>query len=418
MNVLCDSFSEQVACRTYFYRSSTLVRKGLVKFVASYVTTTDLTDQELQLDRRVLDCIVGLDKESTEVSQGSHLFEPKVLLDSVVLPPELKTSILNAVTHFDQFRRYRKHHPSFDEAIAYGTGLTLMFSGQSGTGKTLTANAIASKLGKKLLLVNFPSLSDSRNNRSESSRYQSIFREAELSNAIIFFDECESLFSARGVGGSSDTTELLTELERFDGIVFLATNRPFDLDEAMYRRISEVFEFKRPNYLERLEIWKIVTSHDTIPCEESIDWESIALQYELTGGFIKNAVIAALLDAVGRNPSSPVLTQNDIVEGCKKQVRGALQMMEFDERVVPQSGLDELIASDAVKNNLQDMVSLEKARGILFGSWGFNDDMRDRQGTTALFWGPAGTGRSRAAEGKLSRVVESMHVGIHVSRSL
>jgi hypothetical protein len=129
-------------------------------------------------------------------------------------------------------------------------------------------------------------------------------------------------------------------------------------------------------------------------------------------------VIAALLDAVGRNPSSPVLTQNDIVEGCKKQVRGALQMMEFDERVVPQSGLDELIASDDVKNNLQEMVSLEKARGILFGSWGFNDDMRDRQGTTALFWGPAGTGRSRAAEGKLSRVVESMHVGFHVSRSL
>lgn len=180
----------------------------------------------------------------------------------------------------------------------------------------------------------------------------------------------------------------------------------------MYRRISEVFEFKRPNYLERLEIWKIVTSHEAIPCEKSIDWELIALQYELTGGFIKNAVIAALLDAVGRNPSSPVITQKDIVEGCKKQVRGALQMMDFDERVVPKNGLDELIASEAVKKELQEMVSLEKARGILFGSWGFNDDMRGRQGTTALFWGPSGTGRSRAAEalgfelGKALKVVD------------
>jgi SpoVK/Ycf46/Vps4 family AAA+-type ATPase len=166
----------------------------------------------------------------------------------------------------------------------------------------------------------------------------------------------------------------------------------------MYRRISEVFEFKRPNYLERLEIWRIVTANEAIPCEESIDWESIALQYELTGGFIKNAVIAALLDAVGRNPESPVITQNDIVEGCKKQVRGALQMMEFDERVVPQAPLEELITSDDVKKELEEMVNLEKARGILFGSWGFNDDMRGRQGTTALFWGPSGTGRSRAAE--------------------
>lgn len=233
LTVFCNSFSEQVASRTYFYRSSTLIRKGLVKPLVNY-NATDLTDQELILDRRVLDCIVGLDKESTEVSQGSNLYEPKVSLDSVVLPHVLKMGIVNAVSHFDQFRRYRKHHPSFDEAIAYGTGLTLMFSGQSGTGKTLTANAIAAKLGKKLLLVNYKALdAGSRNSRTETSRYQSIFREAELSNAIIFFDECESLFAQRGYGGSSDTTELLTELERFDGIVFLATNRPFDLDEAV-----------------------------------------------------------------------------------------------------------------------------------------------------------------------------------------
>jgi len=241
LNVFCDSFSEQVSYRTYFYRSSTLVKKGLVKPLVSFIAT-DLTDQELQLDRRVLDCIVGLDKESTEVSQGSHLYEPKLSLDSVVLPPALKTGIINAVTHFDQFRRYRKHHPSFDEAIAYGTGLTLMFSGQSGTGKTLTANAIAATIGKKLLLVNYPNLADPRNSRTETSRYQSIFREAELSNAIIFFDECESLFAERGVGGSSETTELLTELERFDGIVFLATNRPFDLDEAVSIKESVIAE--------------------------------------------------------------------------------------------------------------------------------------------------------------------------------
>lgn len=73
-------------------------------------------------------------------------------------------------------------------------------------------------------------------------------------------------------------------------------------------------------------------------------------------------------------------------------------MMEFDERVIPKAGLDELIVSNDIKKELEEMVSLEKARGILFGSWGFSDDMRGRQGTTALFWGPSGTGRSRAAE--------------------
>lgn len=88
----------------------------------------------------------------------------------------------------------------------------------------MTANAIAASLGKKLLLVNFPLL-NRKNNKDDDreSKFQSIFREAELSDAIIFFDECESIFSKRASGGSADTTELLTELERFEGIVFLVS---------------------------------------------------------------------------------------------------------------------------------------------------------------------------------------------------
>jgi len=421
--VFCDTVSEQVRARTYFYRSSKLVRKGLVRVCATY-GASDLTDQELQLDRRVLDCIVGLDKESTEVVQGSHLYDPKVDMGTVVLPPGLKEGILNSVSNFDNFQWYRRNNPGIDEAIPYGTGLTLMFCGPSGTGKTMMANAVAAKVGKKLLLVDFPRLAQAERNGGSndggSSRFQSIFREAELSDAIIFFDECEMLFAKRD-SGPSQVTELLTELERFDGIVFLATNRPFDLDEAMYRRISEVFEFKPPNHAERLDIWRLLTSHASVPCEEDIDWESVALRYEMTGGFIKNAVLAALLVAVGRanhpppdgdGGGDPLVTESDIIDGCKKQMRGALQMRDFDERRVPSSGLDELIASDATREQLRGMVDLEKARGMLFGNWGFDDRMRERQGTTALFWGPPGTGRGLAAEaigyelGKALKVVD------------
>lgn len=399
--VFCDTVSEQVRARTYFYRSSKLVKKGLVRVCNTY-GASDLTDQELQLDRRVLDCIVGLDKESTEVAQGSHLYDPKVDIGSVVLSPGLKEGILKSVLNFDRFLQYRRRTPSIDEAIPYGMGLTLMFCGASGTGKTMTANAVAARVGKKLLLVDFPRLAEADRatnggGSGGSSRFQSIFREAELSDAIIFFDECEMLFSKRD-SGPSQVTELLTELERFDGIVFLATNRPFDLDEAMYRRISEVFEFKQPNHVERLEIWRLITAHESVPCEDRIDWEAVALQYELTGGFIKNAVLAALLAAVGRSPDNPLVVESDIIDGCKKQMRGALQMQDFDERKVPTSGLDELIVCDSARKQLKDMIDLEKARGILFGMWGFDDQMRDRQGTTALFWGPRGTGRGDAAE--------------------
>ena len=260
----------------------------------------------------------------------------------------------------------------------------------------MMANALAAKIGKKLLLVDFPRLSQQAS--SNSSSYQSIFREAELSDAILFFDECETLFMKRDAGGSSHLTELLSQMERFEGICLLATNRPFDLDEAMFRRVSQVFEFKAPNHLERQGIWRVVTTHEAVPCEDDIDWDTISLKYELTGGFIKNAVISALQLAVGRDPNSPKIAETDVIEGCKKQMRGALQMADFDERVVPISGLDEIIVNDTVKEKLKAIVDIEKARGVLFGRWGFDDSMRGCQGTTALFWGPRDSGQQHAAE--------------------
>ena len=206
------------------------------------------------------------------------------------------------------------------------------------------------------------------------------------------------MFAQRGVGGSSSLTELLTELERHEGIVFLATNRPFDLDEAMYRRIHQVFDFKPPNHVQRKRIWELLTRHVSIKLSDEIDWDAISLKFELTGGFIKNAVQSALLKAVGRDAANPVLTHTDILEGCKLQMRGSLAMKNFAERIVPDDGLDALVFSPNVMEQLQSIVQLEKARSVLFGSWGFGDAMRSHQGTTCLFSGAEGVGKVAAAK--------------------
>ena len=108
LGVFCPSISEQVAARPYFYRTATLIQKGLIRVCKTY-GAMDLTDQELQLDRRVLDCIVGLDKESNEVVEGSHLYEPKVDLASVVLPTKLKDTVTEAVLYFVRRFAYLTH---------------------------------------------------------------------------------------------------------------------------------------------------------------------------------------------------------------------------------------------------------------------------------------------------------------------
>ena len=119
-----------------------------------------------------------------------------------------------------------------------------------------------------------------------ASVLQSLFREANMHDAVVFFDECEMLFAQRNRGGNAQLTALLTEIERHDGMIFLATNRPFDLDEAMHRRITATFEFRNPHWMQRGLIWKLHVARDGLCLADDIDWQDIALRYELAGGCV------------------------------------------------------------------------------------------------------------------------------------
>src|SRR3546814_1515517 len=107
----------------------------------------------------------------------------------------------------------------------------------------------------------------------------------QMSNAVLFFDECDAVFRSRDIGGDRLLNSLLTEIERHQGIVFLATNRPYDLDEAMHRRIHTVIEYRAPDHSMRKQIWTTLLETTKIPVVSDIDLDAIAVKYDLTGGF-------------------------------------------------------------------------------------------------------------------------------------
>ncbi|KAI9909274.1 hypothetical protein PsorP6_014932 [Peronosclerospora sorghi] len=133
-----------------------------------------------------------------ELVEGSDFYTPKVKLDQVVLPKEHKSTILETVESYECFRRYRKKSGLEQSGMAYGAGLVLLFCGASGTGKTMTVNAVAHHLKKRVLLVDFPSLQGKRQKGVDADAdLRGLFHEADMSNAVLFFDECENIFGQR-----------------------------------------------------------------------------------------------------------------------------------------------------------------------------------------------------------------------------
>lgn len=254
----------------------------------------------------------------------------------------------------------------------------------------MMVNAAVNSLGKKVLLVDMQKLSS-----TEGNAVAELFQEAELSDAVLFFDECEAVFSQRG----TMLNTLLTSIERFHGLVFLATNKPLDIDEAMHRRISRVYMFRPPNCQQRLLLWDSFRGAGLQFCKD-IDWNTISMKYELTGGFIKNAVMNALMMACSRDVENPVINQEDLVQGCSTQMRGFLQMKasDFAGSVIPKKGLNSLVIEQGVRRTVEDLVSFEKTRSVLFASWRFDETIPEAAGSCVLVSGPLGCGKRTLIE--------------------
>lgn len=300
----------------------------------------------------------------------------------------------------------------------------------TGTGKTMTVNAVSKELNKKVLLVDFGSLTGKRPEGSTDmdADLRGLFREAQMSNAVIFFDECESIFKSRNQGGDRMLNSLLTEIEKHEGIVFLATNRPYDIDEAIHRRITSVLEYRTPDHLMRRSIWEnllgvqstadssIPRLHTGINLSEDVDVASIAVKYELTGGFIKNAVIAALLSAISRDKDHPVINHHDLVQGCKLQMRGVLSQRSFESsKVIAMNSISDLALTPSLKDAADTIIRHERARGRVYGSWSNNNSshINQQKACIVLLSGPAGSGKKtlmKALAFDLTRTIKMVHL--------
>ena len=123
------SLSQQIQYRKHFYKSAVLVREGIIVLHGDELGA-DLSQTMAEIDRRMLDFVVGLDTEFSELMDGSHLYTPSVHIEEVVLAESKKTLVIDTVKHFDDFVAASKEL-ELHKKLSYGRGMVLLFYGAS-----------------------------------------------------------------------------------------------------------------------------------------------------------------------------------------------------------------------------------------------------------------------------------------------
>jgi AAA+ superfamily predicted ATPase len=225
--------------------------------------------------------------------------------DELVVPPAVRSELELART-WAQNERQVLDRWGFARRLPTGRGLTMLFSGPPGTGKTMAAQVLTRAWGLDLYRVDVPRtvskfIGDTEKNLSR------LFDEAHASGAVLFFDEADAMFGKRSeVKDAHDRYAnleigyLLQRMEEYEGITILASNRARDLDEAFVRRFHFMIDFPMPDEAHRLKIWEGMFPREA-ERDMDLDIRLFAKEFEISGGEIKNIVLAAAYIAAGEN---------------------------------------------------------------------------------------------------------------------
>jgi DNA polymerase III delta prime subunit len=233
--------------------------------------------------------------------------EPRAGWPDLVLPPG-PLAQLREIADQVKHRHLVMGEWGFGRKLSSGRGLNALFSGPSGTGKTLAAEILAGELGLELYKIDLATVVSKYVGETEKN-LDRIFAEAENANAILLFDEADALFGKRSeVRDAHDryanieVAYLLQRVEAYEGVTVLATNLRKNIDAAFLRRLHFAVEFPHPAEALRREIWHKCWPAG-VPLAPDVDLAFLARQFDLAGGHIRNiALRGAYLAAAGARP--------------------------------------------------------------------------------------------------------------------
>jgi SpoVK/Ycf46/Vps4 family AAA+-type ATPase len=239
------------------------------------------------------------------LDQLAERLAPRLAWDDLVLPDE-QTQLMQGIVGQARARFQVYEDWGFAHRASRGLGISVLFAGESGTGKTLAAEVLASELKLDLYRIDLSAVVSKYIGETEKN-LRRMFDAAEQGGAILFFDEADALFGKRSeVKDSHDRyanieiNYLLQRMEAFSGLAILATNMKSALDTAFLRRLRFIITFPFPGVKERRRIWQRALPQETP--REDLDYDRLA-RLNLSGGNINSIALNAAFMAAGQQQS-------------------------------------------------------------------------------------------------------------------
>ena len=236
-----------------------------------------------------------------ELPRFGRRIEPVFRLADVVLPDNQHAELKEIVAHVRHAAQVM-HAWGFHQQLPYGRGVTALFSGPSGTGKTMAAQAIARELDTDAYVVDLSRVVSKYIGESEKN-LDTVFNDAERAGAVLLFDEADALFGKRSEikdahdrYANIEVAYLLQRMEAFAGLAILTTNFRQNLDAAFVRRIRFIVDFTKPDETAREAIWRRCLSTGA-PLSRRVNFRFLAKRLDLTGGNIQQIAIRAAFAA-------------------------------------------------------------------------------------------------------------------------
>lgn len=254
--------------------------------------------------------------------------ETRLDWDDVVFSGDIEVKVKEIIGHA-KHREQVFDEWGFGDKLSYGRGLSCLFSGAPGTGKTMMAGLVAKTLGLELWRVDVSRLVSKWIGETEKNLAK-VFEQARRAQVVLLFDEADSLFGKRTeVRGANDrhanmeVNFLLQKMESHDGVAILTTNRLKDIDEAFLRRIRFRVDFPVPENDERAQLWRRMIPARA-PTTDNIDFDALGEVFTLSGGHIRNAVLrASFLAATNGGP----IDQENLFDAAVAEAREMGQLV-------------------------------------------------------------------------------------------